>query len=451
MDSTAPVSSRHGEDPAKAQDFDVGVHDALPVLQLIPLGLQNVFGMTGMFVFPALLGASFRLAPFDVAYLYGMTFVACGVSTILQSVLLLRLPIVQGPYAGSFGAILAIGHTSEAGLGAAYGSFFVAAVLWCVLSIPIRGRSGIGLLAQYLANPLISGMTVMLIIAQIASVALPNWVGQATSPGFPVANIVSGAVAVAVIIVIMRWGGRVLRRGAILIGLALGAACYMLFQPISLAPVAAAPMLVEPRLFPFGFAVQPDLVAIFLLVLLAAGMGSMALYRTVADWGREPLPPARMAEGVFGAALGAIVAAVFGGFSTIAYPDNIGMLRATRVASRYATLAAGVLLILLGACVKFDMLLVLVPGPVISATATLLFGIVFMHGVGMLAGVAWDDRSRISAGLSFLIGLGGLFISPDALKAMPLIARLVLHQPVISGGLTLLLLYSALRGSRAVD
>jgi xanthine/uracil permease len=435
--------------PLDGRVFDVGVHERLPLPQLILLGLQNVFGMTGMFVFPALLGVAFKLAPPDIAYIYGMTFIACGACTILQSVLLLRLPIVQGPYAGSFGAILAIGHVPGAGLAAAYGSFFVAALLWCLMSIPIRGRSGVGLLAKHLATPLISGMTVMLIIIQIASVSLPNWIGKATSPGFPIVNLVSGAIAVAAIIVIMRWGGRLLRRGAILIGLALGTICFMLFQPISFAAVAAAPLVVEPRLFPFGFAVRPDLVLMFLLVLLPAGMGSMALYQTVADWADEPLPPGRMAEGVFGAALGAVIAALFGGFSTIAYPDNIGMLRATKVGSRYATLAAGVLLILLGACVKFDMVLVLVPSAVISAAATLLFGIVFMHGIGMLAKVEWDDRSLISAGLGFLVGLGGLFVAPDTLKALPLMARLILQQPVISGGLTLLILHALLRGERA--
>src|ERR1700723_979297 len=125
--------------------------------------------MTGMFVFPALLGLAFKLAPFDIAYVYGMTFIACGVSTILQSMLLLRLPIVQGPYAGSFGAILAIGHIEGAGLAAAYGSFFVAALIWCAVSIPIRGRSGIGLLARSISTPLFAGMMVMLIIIQITS------------------------------------------------------------------------------------------------------------------------------------------------------------------------------------------------------------------------------------------------------------------------------------------
>jgi xanthine/uracil permease len=89
---------------------------------------------------------------------------------------------------------------------------------------------------------------------------------------------------------------------------------------------------------------------------------------------------------------------------------------------------------------------VVIPSAVISAAATLLFGIVFMHGVGMLARVEWDDRCLIAAGLGLLVGLGGLFIAPDTLKVMPLIARLVLQQPVISGGLTVVVLYALLRG-----
>ena len=97
--------------------FDVGINDRLPPAQLLMLGLQNVFGMTGMFVFPGLLGRSFDLPPERIAYLYGMTFAACGVITILQSVLLLRLPIIQGPYAGNFAALLAVGHLQRGGLG----------------------------------------------------------------------------------------------------------------------------------------------------------------------------------------------------------------------------------------------------------------------------------------------------------------------------------------------
>ncbi|MPW22220.1 hypothetical protein GCT13_36685 [Paraburkholderia sp. CNPSo 3157] len=429
---------------ASARVFDVGINERLPLSQLVVLALQNVFGMTGMFVFPGILGRAFHLSDPQIAYLYGTTFMSCGIITILQSVLLLRLPVAQGPYAGSFGALLTVGHLQSGGLGTAFGSFFAASLIWCLLTVPIRGRSIAGMFARHLRLPIISGMIVMLIMVQISSVALPTWIGSPKSPGFPVVNLLSGAVAVAGIVFAMLWGGRRLRRVAILLGLALGTLAYTLFQPASFAAVAAAPLVVEPHIFPFGFGVRPDLVAVFLLVLIPAGMGSMALYQTVAEWGRETLSPGRMSEGLFGVALGSVVAAIWGGFSTIAYPDNIGILRATRVGSRYVTLAAGILLIVLGGCVKFDMLLVVVPIPVISAAATLLFGIVFMHGVHILAQVEWDDQRLIAAGLAFLVGLGGLFISPEVIHAMPLMLQLVLQQPVISGGLTLVVLHSLL-------
>jgi len=429
--------------------FDVGVNDRLPPGQLLVLGLQNVFGMTGMFVFPGLLGRSFHLPAEQIAYLYGMTFAVCGVITILQSVFLLRLPIIQGPYAGNFAALLAVGHLQNGGLGAAYGSFLIASLIWCALTVPIRRLSFIGLFARFLRAPLISGMIVMLVIIQISNVALPNWIGAPGSPGFPLVNIFTGLLGIVVLGFVMLWGGKHWRRGAILAGLAAGTACYAMLRPISFAAVSAAPWLVTPRWFPFGFGVRADLVVVFLLVLIPPGMGSMAMYQMVADWGNEQLSPERMAEGVFGIALGSVLAAIAGGFSTIAYPDNIGMLRATRVGSRYATLSAGILLIVLGGFIKFDMLLVLVPQPVISAAATLLFGIVFMHGVQMLAKEVWDDRKFMVAGLSLLVGLGGMFISPEVLKTMPLMVKLIVQQPVISGGLTVVLLHSLLcRDSR---
>ncbi|MGA3305815.1 MAG: solute carrier family 23 protein, partial [Stellaceae bacterium] len=282
--------------------FDVGVNERLPPAQLLVLGLQNIFGMTGMFVFPGILGRSFNLPPEQIAYLYGMTFAVCGIVTILQSTLLLRLPIIQGPYAGSFASLLAVGHLGG-GLGAAYGSFFVAALIWCVLTVPVRGFSVIGLFSRFLRAPIIAGMIVIFIMIQVANVALPGWIGRVDSPGFPLVNFGAGSVAVAVLIAVSLWGGR-FRRAAILIGLAAGTIVYAIFRPVSLAAVANAPLLVTPQIFPFGYAVQSDLVVVFLLVLLPASIGSMALYQMVGGWGGQNVTSARMSQGVFAIGLG---------------------------------------------------------------------------------------------------------------------------------------------------
>jgi xanthine/uracil permease len=43
-----------------------------------------------------------------------------------------------------------------------------------------------------------------------------------------------------------------------------------------------------------------------------------------------------------------------------------------------------------------------------------------------------------------MVGMGGLFVSPEVLKEMPLVMQLVLKQSAVTGGVTLLVLYALL-------
>jgi xanthine/uracil permease len=255
-------------------------------------------------------------------------------------------------------------------------------------------------------------------------------------------------VAVGTLMACTLWGGRQLRRAAMLIGLILGTIAYAAVIPISFAPVLASPWIVTPQIFPFGFDVRPDIVILFLLVLVPANIASTALYMVVGTWGNETLTPARMSGGLMSVAIGGMLASMLGTYSTYIYPDNMGLLRTTRVGSRYATLTCGILLMLLGSCVKFDMLLVLVPTPVLAAIATLLFGIVMMHAIQHLSHVEWDDRNLLIAGFALLLGLGALFVTGEAYQAMPLVVRILLKQSVVVGGIPLILLHALLNRDR---
>jgi xanthine/uracil permease len=424
--------------------FDVGIDEPLPFGQLVMLGFQNIFGMIGMFVFPGVMGQVLHLTVDQTAHLYGMTFMVSGIVTACQALLILKLPIVHGPYVGSFTALLALGALPDGGLGLAFGSCFVACFIWFLLTVPIRGWSFAGVFARYLNSPMISGIMVLLAMVQIANTSLPGWIGDRASPGFPGINLLAGAVAVATLVGFTLWGGKQFRRVAMLVGLVLGTLVYASLIPISLGRVVSSPWLVTPQWFPFGFEVRADIVALFVLVLVPANIASMALYTVVGNWAHEKLSPARMSGGLMSVAIGGMLASILGTYATHIYPDNMGLLRTTRVGSRYATLACGVLLILLGSCIKFDMLLVLVPTPVLAAIATLLFGIVMMHAIQHLAVVEWDDRNLIIAGFSLLLGVGGLFVAGEAYQALPLVVRILLKQAVVVGGVPLITLHAIL-------
>jgi xanthine/uracil permease len=429
--------------------FDVGLEGRLPFGQLLALGFQNIFGMIGMFIFPGILGQAVHLPVEQIAYLYGMTFVVSGLVTAAQALLVLRLPIVHGPYVGSFTALLTLGVMRDSGLAVAFGSAFVACIIWFLLTIPIRGWSFCGLFVRYMQSPMISGIMVLLTMVQLATASVPGWIGERQSPGYPLVNFLCGAVAIAVLMAVTLNGGKRLRRVAMLIGAGVGTLCYAAVVPISFTKVVQAPWIVTPQLFPFGFAVRPDVVVVFLLVLVPASIGSMVLYQLVGGWTHQRLTPARMSGGLMSAALGGVLASLLGTFSTFVYPDNIALLRSTRVASRFAVLAAGLLLVVLGACVKFDMLLVLVPSPILSALATILFGIVMVHAIHHLAPVEWDETNLIIAGFALLLGIGGLFVAGDTLQGLPLIVRLLLRQAVVTGGIPLIVLHALLVRGRS--
>ncbi|MEU4672298.1 solute carrier family 23 protein [Amycolatopsis sp. NPDC023774] len=420
--------------------FDIGIDDKVKISSSIGLGVQNILGMAGLLIFPALIGTAFKLSATDTAYLYGVTFMTSGLVVILQSVFLLRLPIVQGPYAGSLAALLAVGH-GKGGLGAAFGSMVVAGLIWCVLAIPLKKYGLITYLSKFVRDPIICGVLVLILATQLTSTALPNVLGTPGSPGFPGMNLVSGSVtALVVILLTLLPKGTVLRRGAVLVAVIVGTVVYALFEPTHFAGVVHNVGFTVPRIFPFGFAVQGDLVVIFFITLLPAIAESIATYDIVAGWGRQELSGYRVSQGVFGEVLGSTVGAVFGGMSTLAYPDNIGLLRVTKVGSRYVTLATGVILLVLGGLGPFDHLLQAVPLPVLAAAGTVLFGVLFASAIDTLAGVHWSRDNLMLAGFPFITAIGGLFVPPATMKVLPQVVQLILQQPLILGTVLLLLM-----------
>ena len=437
------ASGRTDAEPATRAVFDIGIDDKVAVGPAIGLGVQNILGMAGLLIFPALLGASFHLSPDDTAYLYGVTFMTSGLVVILQSVFLLRLPIVQGPYAGTLAVLLAVGH-QHGGLGAAYGSMAIAGAIWCVLAVPLKRYGVVTVLSRYVRDPIVSGVLLMILATQLSSTGLPNWLGSPGTPGFPAMNLIAGAVAAILVVALtVLRGSTLLRRGAVLIGVVAGTIVYALFEPTTFANVTHSAALTVPKPFPFGFSVNGSLILIFFITLFPAVAESIATYDVVARWGEQPLTGYRVSQGVFGEVLGSTIGSIFGGLSTLAYPDNIGLLRVTRVGSRYVTLTTGVILLVLGGLKPFDSLLQAVPLPVLAAAGTVLFGVLFASAIQVLSTANWNQRTLLIAGVPFIVAIGGLLTPPAVLHALPTPAALILNQPLILGTLLLTIMKAA--------
>ena len=438
-DSVSPAGS----------EIEVGIDERPGFLTTIGLGFQHILGLAGLLLFPALVGKSFNLPPHQVAYLYGITFITSGVVVILQAVGLLRLPVVQAPFAGIFAALLVIGH--QIGLGTAFGSLLVASLAWTVLSVPLRRWSVVARLSQRISHPIVSGVILLIISTQLATIVLPSYFGTPHSTSaFPWVNLLCSVVALVLVVVGIRSRNKLVRRGAVLWGVIAGAVLYTLLAPTQWGNVTHASAFEGLRWMPFGFGVNGVAVIIFFVAWFPAISESIATYGLIAEWTGEPLPPNRVAQGVFGELLGSSLGALFGGLPAMAYPANVGILKVTRVASRWVTFTTGLILVVLGGFGYFDALLVAIPEPVLSGATTVLFGLIFAGGLEVLGRVRWTQDRMVAAGLPVIVGLGLLFTPAATTSALPGWLGLLVGQPLVVSVVLALgfVMYLGWRGDR---
>jgi xanthine/uracil permease len=423
----------NGINSARTADIEVGVNDRVGLITAVTLGFQHILGLAGLLLFPALVGKSFGLSASDTAYLYGITFITSGVVVILQAVGLLRLPVVQAPFAGIFAALLVVGH--QIGLGAAFGSLMVSSLIWVLLSVPLRRWSLVARLAQRITNPIVSGVILLIISTQLATIVLPSYFGTpGSSSAFPWINLLCAVVALGIVVACIRSRNQIVRRGAILWGVILGAALYTVLAPTHWGNVAHATAFEGLRWMPFGFGVDGVSVVIFFIAWFPAISESIATYDLISDWTGERLPPERVAQGIFGELVGSTLGVLFGGLSAMAYPANVGILKVTRVASRWVTFTTGIILVVLGGFGYFDALLVAIPTPVLSGATTVLFGLIFSGGLEVLGRVRWNQDRMVAAGLPVIIALGVLFTPATTTAKLPSWLTLVVGQPLVIAG-----------------
>jgi xanthine/uracil permease len=135
-----------------------------------------------------------------------------------------------------------------------------------------------------------------------------------------------------------------------------------------------------------------------------------------------------------------VVGAAFGGLGTTSYPENIGIIRITRIGSRFVTLAAGVFAIVLSLFPKLALFIAALPGPVLGAASTILFGIIAVSGIQILNRVEWDELNLAVAAPSFIISLGTMFLPADIVALLPNSVASIVTQPMMVGVIMLVVL-----------
>ncbi len=100
-----------------------------------------------------------------------------------------------------------------------------------------------------------------------------------------------------------------------------------------------------------------------------------------------------------------LLGGILNSFPYTCFAENIGLVRLTRVKSRFVVAAAGIIMILLGLFPKVAALVDAIPPCVLGGAATILFATVAVVGIQTLSRVDFhEERNVVIVAVS--IGLG---------------------------------------------
>ena len=382
------------------------VDEVLPPDRLAVYGAQHVLAFyAGAVIVPILLAAAIGLRGNDLVYLISADLFSCGIASIIQSVgfwkIGVRLPLLQGVTFTAVAPMISIGQAQGGGVDGLlriYGAVIVAGVVTFLLA-PYYSR------LLRLFPPVVTGTVITVI-----GIALLPVAAQSAGGGNPAAkdfgsyqNLELAGITLLFILVMQRvFRGRFLATIAVLLGLVFGTLVATIFGITDFSGVSAAKAIGVTTPFHFGaptFGVAA-IVSMLIVMFITAVETTGDVFAT-GEIVEKPIRRNDIARALRADGLATTLGGILNSFPYTCFAENVGLVRLTRVKSRFVVATAGVIMIVLGLFPKIAAIVASMPPAVLGGAAIVMFGTVAVIGIQTLSRVDFhDDRNVIVVAVS---------------------------------------------------
>lgn len=402
--------------------------------EVLLYGWQHTLVDISPFVLPLAVAAALGMSAGATASLISFSLFSMGLATLIQTTAGNRLPIVQGPSATLAGTLAPV--AGQLGPGAMWGGVFAGGLVEMGV-----GASGVLGVLRRLFPPAVAGVVVLAVALALGQVAVRLTVGDGRPLNFVLAGLVVAVIGVLQIRFRGAWGG-ILARGAIfvaiwVVGIGVGGPAGLVDWKL----VAEKSRFALPALFPFGgpgfgWAFVPAAVLAILAGYLGSMVESIGDYAATCAVAGERYTVRHMNRGIFAEGLSCVVASVFGGLPVTSYTQNIGIIAATGVASRFVVQLAAAVLLLYGLVPKFGALLVAIPRAVLGGVFVVVCGMIALSGIRLLAAARDTPANSLVIGITLILAVGvplyaRFGLGETWLAALPALLSLVVTNPVV--------------------
>jgi uric acid transporter len=416
--------------------------------KLAVYGFQHVLAFyAGAVIVPILLASSIKLTPEQLGYLINADLFTCGIASIIQTIgfwkIGVRLPLLQGVTFAAVSPMISIGLSEGGGvpgLRAIFGAVIIAGIVTFVV-------------APFFANlirlfpPVVTGTVITIIGVVLLSVAALDAGGGGASmftepPTFgALRNLALAAFTLVFILALYRFFKGFVATIAVLIGLFVGTAVGAIFGFTDFSRVGDAPLFGVTTPFHFGtptFNVAAIIaMVIVMLITMVETTGDVFACADIVD---KPVDKTDVARALRADGLSTTLGGILNSFPYTCFAENVGLVRLTKVKSRYVVATAGLFMMIIGIFPKVGATVAAIPPPVLGGASFALFGTVAVVGVQILRRVDFhDERNVIILAISLAMAMTPT-VYPTIFAEFPEGVRTIINSGITMGSITAILL-----------
>ena len=396
--TSSPCDENISGKSANGSQLIVGVNEKISCGKAAFLGMQHVLSMD-LYIMPLILGAAIGLVGGELSFFLQMSFFACGIASYVP-----------------LGALCTIGATM--GVSAMIGSLIPGAIMIILLGI----FKEFSKFVKKAIPPFIGGIIILIVGISLTPTAAK---GIASSDGNLSANVASGLTAAGVLIVCMILQyklkhNRILHMVSVILALVAGTVVAAALGAADFSSVHDAAWFKLPEFFHFGlpkFEIKSCILMMFIYLIVL--LDTTGTWVTISAITGEDLSDKRIDRATIGEGVGCLVGSLFGGTPMTGYSSNAGVLAITKVGSRMAIIAGGMILMVLGVCPKLMTVISCIPTPVVNGVFAVVCILLISNGIKIIQSEPLDERSSLIVGISVVAAVATIVIPSDVMNAMP--------------------------------
>ncbi|OPD25731.1 purine permease [Clostridium botulinum] len=413
-----------------------GVNDKPQILMQILLGLQHIFAaFGGIIVVPIVISAALGFDAQTSTALISSAILAAGVATFIQSKGIgpigARVACIMGTDFTFVAPAIAVG--GKFGLSGIFGATILGAGIVIILSFFVKPL-------MKLFPPIVTGTVVSLIGLTLLPVSIDWAAGGAGSANYGSLKNISIALFIMIVTLLLNhYGKGLVSSASILIGMVVGYIICIPLGMVNFSSVSQASWISLPKIFGYGITFNLQVLLPFIPAYFVTIIGTVGCLKAITEVSGIKEDEKPITAGVLSDGVGSMLAGVFGALPNTSFSQNIGLIPLTKVASRYVTMMAGILLVILGLFPKFAALINIMPQPVLGGVGIVMFGTVAAAGIQTLSGVKLNNRNMLIIATSIGLGLGVTF-RPEFIAKLPESLKMIFSSGISTGTIVALLL-----------